>query len=237
MITTGSARLQARLDDLQKEIIVCQACFRLVTYRQQIAVQKRRAYRNWEYWGKPVPSLGRADARLLIIGLAPAAHGANRTGRVFTGDRSGDFLFETLHRFGFCNQPTSLHCRDGLRLQETYITAAIHCAPPANKPTREELACCQQFLRKELELLREIRIVVALGRVAWQAYLATRRELAWPLPHPPPKFGHNENYSLDGRTTLIASYHPSQQNTQTGRLTRAMFEQVFSQARRLLDHS
>ena len=227
--------MQAYLDRLQKKIVECQACSRLVEYRQRVADRKRRSYRDWEYWGKPVPSLGLVDARLFIIGLAPAAHGGNRTGRVFTGDRSGDFLFETLYRFGFCNQPVSQHRDDGLRLQEAYITAAIHCAPPANKPTREELICCRPFLKQELQTLGKIRVVVALGRLAWEAYLATRKELGWPIPHPTPKFGHNASYRLDKKTTLIASYHPSQQNTQTGRLTRSMFEKVFAQAQRLLN--
>ena len=234
MRTKIQAAREVELSELQEEIVHCEACPRLVEYRLQVARQKRRAYRDWEYWGKPVPSLGRSDARLLIVGLAPGAHGGNRTGRIFTGDRSGDFLFETLYRFGFCNQSESRHQGDGLILYDTYITAAIHCAPPANKPASEELLYCRRFLKWELELLRGIRVVVALGRVAWQAYLATRKELGWPTPYPAPKFQHNAAHSLNGKTILIASYHPSQQNTLTGRLTRAMFDQVFARVQQLL---
>lgn len=225
---------EERLRSLQEEMIQCEACPRLVEYRQQVAQKKRRSYRDWQYWGKPVPSLGTSEARLLIVGLAPAAHGGNRTGRVFTGDRSGDFLFETLYRFGFCNQPQSRHLEDSLVLRDTYITAALHCAPPANKPVPGELLRCRHFLKRELELLQEIRVVVALGRVAWQAYLVTRKELGWPTPYPAPKFAHGAAYPLDGKTMLMASYHPSQQNTLTGRLTRDMFDQVFAQAQQLL---
>lgn len=230
--------MKKTLTQIQREIVQCQACPRLVEYRQRIAQEKRRAFRNWKYWGKPVPSLGTWKAHLLILGLAPAAHGANRTGRMFTGDRSGDFLFETLHRFGFCTQPSSQYRNDGLRLSNTYITAAIHCAPPVNKPRREELINCRHYLRWELRLLSRVRVVVVLGRVAWQAYLLAREELQWPVPRPRPKFAHAVSYRLDEKTTLITSYHPSQQNTQTGRLTREMFEQVFAMARERLtaDH-
>lgn len=229
--------MRARLNVLQKEIVECSSCPRLAEFRQQVACLKRRAFRDWQYWGKPVPSLGNPRARLLIIGLAPAAHGANRTGRMFTGDRSGDFLYPTLFRFGFCNQPLSRHRRDGLTLQDTYITAAIHCAPPANKPAREELAACRRFLQRELQLLPSIRVVVALGRIAWDAYLAARKALDWPIPVPVPKFAHAVVCPLDDHTTLIGSYHPSRQNTQTGRLTESMFERIFAEARRLLDSS
>ncbi len=237
MRTKNHAAREVELSDLQEEIVHCETCPRLVEYRRQVARQKRRAYRDWEYWGKPVPSLGRSDARLLIVSLAPGAHGANRTGRIFTGDRSGDFLFETLYRFGFCNQSGSRHQGDGLILRDTYITAAIHCAPPANRPNSKELLHCRRFLKWELELLREIRVVIALGRVAWQAYLATRKKLGWSTPYPAPRFQHNVAYPLNGGTTLIASYHPSQQNTLTGRLTRDMFDQVFARAQRLLVQS
>ncbi|MDA2933835.1 uracil-DNA glycosylase [Acidobacteria bacterium AH-259-D05] len=226
--------MKKTLTQIQREIVQCQLCPRLVEYRQRIAQKKRRAFLNWKYWGKPVPSLGNRKAHLLIVGLAPAAHGANRTGRMFTGDRSGEFLFETLHRFGFCTQPCSRHRNDGLRLCDTYITAAIHCAPPLNKPTHQELIHCRHYLRWELRLLNHVRVVVVLGRVAWQVYLLARQELQWPVPRPRPKFGHAISYRLDEKTTLITSYHPSRQNTQTGRLTREMFEEVFLMAREQL---
>ena len=219
---------------MQKEIVECRNCPRLVEHRERIAREKRRAHRNWTYWGKPVPSLGPRSARLLILGLAPAGHGANRTGRMFTGDRSGDFLYSTLHRFGFYTQPASKDRKDGLRLRDSYITAAIHCAPPLNKPMRQELADCRHYLRWELKLLNRVRLVVALGRVAWQAYLWARQELQWHVPRPLPKFAHAMSYRLDEKTTLITSYHPSQQNTQTGRLTQEMFDRVFEMARERL---
>ena len=155
---------------LQEELVQCRICPRLVEHREKTAREKRRAYRDWSYWGKPVPSLGTRSARLLILGLAPAGHGANRTGRMFTGDRSGDFLYDTLHRFDFCSQPTSRDLEDGLRLRDAYITAALHCAPPLNKPTRQELMDCRHYLRWELKLLSRVRVVVALGRIAWQVY-------------------------------------------------------------------
>ena len=221
----------SKLTHLQKEIVGCELCSRLVNYRRHVAREKRRAFRDWEYWGKPVPSFGKSNARLLILGLAPAAHGANRTGRMFTGDRSGDFLYDTLYRFGFCNQPLGRHRADGLTLSDVYITAAIHCAPPQNKPKTEEMAQCRHYLRQELLLLRRVRVVVALGRIAWQTYLRTREELNRPVPRPLPKFLHGASYRLDHRTTLVASYHPSQQNTQTGRLTKDMFDRVFEIAR------
>ncbi|MEE2822693.1 MAG: uracil-DNA glycosylase [Acidobacteriota bacterium] len=217
---------------LQQEIVGCRICPRLVEHREKIAREKRRAYQDCVYWGKPVPSFGTLEARLLILGLAPAGHGANRTGRMFTGDRSGDFLYNTLHRFDFCNQPVSTDRKDGLRLRNAYITAAIHCAPPLNKPTPQELANCRNYLRRELELLNRVRVVVALGRIAWQAYLRSRRELQWDVPKPLPKFAHGLSCKLDSKTTLIASYHPSQQNTQTGRLTQEMFDQVFEMVKK-----
>lgn len=227
--------LQKELASLQQEIVRSERCPRLVEYRQKVAREKRRAYKDWDYWGKPVPSFGEHTARLLIVGLAPAAHGGNRTGRIFTGDRSGDFLFETLYRTGFCNQSSSKHRDDGLRLKDAYITAAVHCCPPDNKPAQEELVNCRDYLKRELQLLREIRVVVPLGKVAWDAYLATRRDLEWPLPSPLPKFGHGLAYELDEKTKLIGSYHPSQQNTQTGKLTRAMFDSIFKKARKFLE--
>jgi len=218
------------LQALCREVIGCQRCRRLVEYRRRVARQKRRAYRDWEYWGRPLPGFGDATARLLVIGLAPAAHGGNRTGRVFTGDRSGDWLFETLHRFGFANQPTSNHRDDGLRLTDAYVTAAVRCAPPDNKPTKDELAQCQTYLAREFELLRNVRVIVPLGRFAFDAYWGVRRLGGLPLPRPRPQFAHARVYNL-GDACLISSYHPSQRNTQTGMLTHAMFDRVFSAAR------
>ena len=226
--------MEGKLNEVQERIVQCRLCPRLVEYRERVAREKRRAFQDCRYWGKPVPSLGARHARLLILGLAPAAHGANRTGRMFTGDGSGDFLFETLHRFGFCSQPASQRRNDGLYLFDTHITAALHCVPPGNKPKPEELANCRHYLRRELQLLSRVRVVVVLGRIAWQAYLLAREELQWPVPRPRPRFGHGLSQPLDDKIILISSYHPSQQNTQTGRLTTKMFDQVFAMARELL---
>jgi uracil-DNA glycosylase len=220
---------------IQREVLRCVHCPRLVEYRRRVAREKRRQYREWEYWGKPLPSFGDPKARLLIIGLAPAAHGGNRTGRMFTGDQSGDWVYRTLHRFGFANQPTSEHRGDGLKLKDAYITAAAHCVPPDNKPSSSELAACRPYLVRELQLLKRVRIVVPLGKVAFDAYLAARRELALPLPAARPRFAHEASTRLPEGTLLLASYHPSRQNTQTGRLTRAMFEAIFARARAELD--
>jgi uracil-DNA glycosylase family 4 len=205
-----------------------------VKHREQTARDKVRRFRDWEYWGRPVPSLGHLDARLLVIGLAPAAHGGNRTGRVFTGDRSGDWLYRALHRFGFANQPQSTDRNDGLRLLDCYITAAVHCAPPDNKPTPEEFERCRPYLLDELKRLNRVRVVVALGSIAMKAYLTARKELAWANPAPLPRFGHGNTAALADGVVLVCSYHPSQQNTQTGRLTEAMFDAVFRKARAVL---
>ena len=218
---------------LSAEIIACRRCPRLVEYRERVAKEKRCAYRDWEYWGRPLPGFGDPAARLMVIGLAPAAHGGNRTGRIFTGDRSGDWLFQTLYRFGFANQPTSTHRDDGLQLSDAYVTAAVRCAPPDNKPATQELENCQPYLEREIRLLRKVRVVVALGRIAFDAYLSARRALAMPLPQPRPQFGHAAIHELSD-VFLIGSYHPSQRNTQTGMLTQAMFDRVFATARRLL---
>lgn len=220
---------------LQERIVRCERCPRLVPYRQQVAREKVRRYQEWEYWGRPVPSFGDPKARLLVVGLAPAAHGGNRTGRVFTGDRSGDWLFSALHAFGFANQPTSIHRNDGLKLHDCYITAAIHCAPPANRPLREEFAACRPYLLEELALLPSVRVVVALGGQAFAVVLAALQEAGRTLPSPRPAFRHGAVYHLSDGLTLIASYHPSQQNTFTGKLTQEMFHQVFAAARRRLD--
>jgi len=223
------------LELLQEEIVRCRRCPRLVNYREQIAQKKRRQFMDWTYWGHPVPSFGDPQARLLIIGLAPAAHGGNRTGRIFTGDRSGDWLFRALYEAGFVNQPTSTHRGDGLTLKDCYITAIIHCAPPGNKPARQEIINCRPYLLDELKALKQVRVVVALGRIAFDNYLDTFWVLGWPRPSPRPAFGHGKVYVLDHDVTLIASYHPSQQNTLTGRLTRRMLKAIFMKARRLLD--
>ena len=219
---------------LQQTMTECRFCPRLVEFREEVAAKKRAAYRGWEYWGKPVPSLGAADARLLIVGLAPAAHGGNRTGRVFTGDRSGDFLFGTLHRFGFANQASSRTKDDGLELRDAYITAAVHCVPPGNRPLPEEFRTCRRYLKLEITLLKHVRVVIALGRIAWQEIVRARKELGWPVPTPLPPFGHAAPCHLDEKTVLICSYHPSQQNTSTGKLTQPMFDEVFRKARAII---
>ena len=219
---------------LHAQVVSCSRCPRLVAHRDRIAQEKVKRYRDWEYWSKPVPSFGDPRARLLIIGLAPAAHGGNRTGRVFTGDRSGDWLYGALHETGFANQPTSLHKDDGLRLIDCYVTAAVHCAPPDNKPLPEEFAACRPYLLQELTLLRQVRVVLALGRIAFSAYLTARKTLHLPAPSPLPRFGHGSEYVFE-RVTLLGSYHPSQQNTFTGRLTKTMFLSVFQRAREILD--
>jgi uracil-DNA glycosylase family 4 len=203
-------------------------------YRQAIAKEKRRQYRDWTYWGRPVPGFGDPAARLYILGLAPAAHGGNRTGRIFTGDRSGDWLYEALYEFGFSNQPTSLHKDDGLALSDCYIGATVRCAPPDNKPAPDEFERCRPYVREELRLLKNVRVVVALGKIAFDHYLKVCREEERPLPSPLPVFGHGQTCLLPWGVTLIGSYHPSQQNTFTGKLTRPMFHSVFGQARKVL---
>jgi len=218
---------------LQEQITRCALCPRLVAHREQVAREKVKRYRDWEYWGRPVPSFGDPRARLLIIGLAPAAHGGNRTGRVFTGDRSGDWLYEALYAAGFANQPTSVHKDDGLQLRDCYITAAVHCAPPDNKPLPDEFIACRPYLLQELTLLKQVRVVVALGQIAFAAYLTARRKLGLPVPSPIPRFRHGQVFPLDG-IFLLGSYHPSQQNTFTGRLTREMLQTIFHDARKLV---
>ena len=219
------------LEQLNEEIVQCRACPRLVRYREKIAREKRFAFREWEYWGKPVPGFGDPRAKLLILGLAPAAHGANRTGRMFTGDRSGDFLYEALHRAGFANQPRSAHRDDGLALRNAYMAATLRCAPPANKPLPSELA----NFERELEILRP-RAILALGGIAMRAYLGllkSRGEIQSAAAFP---FGHGVNYALAGDLPrLFVSYHPSQQNTFTGKLTQAMLSRVLRDIRRFLE--
>src|SRR5438874_380796 len=211
----------------QHEIVDCRRCPRLVEYREEVARDKVRRFRDWEYWGRPVPSFGPVSAGLLVIGLAPAAHGGNRTGRVFTGDRSGDWLYRALYNFGFANQPASTNRGDGLRLIDSYITAAVHCAPPDNKPLPSEFVNCRPYLLDELERLKNVRVVVPLGLIAFKAYFMARKQLGWANPRPLPPFGHGLAARIPDDVTVISSYHPSQQNTQTGKLTVEMFDAVF----------
>jgi uracil-DNA glycosylase family 4 len=225
------------LDVLNYRIAACAACPRLVAYRQAIAKAKRKQFRDWIYWGRPVPGFGDSNARLYVLGLAPAAHGGNRTGRVFTGDRSGDWLYEALHVQGFANQALSEHREDGLTLADCYIGATVRCAPPDNKPTPEEFAACRPYVREELRLLRKMKVVVALGKIAFDHYLKACREEGYQLPSPLPVFGHAVVCRLPWEITLIGSYHPSQQNTFTGKLTRPMFHRVFAMVRKHLGES
>ncbi len=218
----------------QTSIVDCTRCGRLVAYREAVAREKVRRFRSCNYWGRPVPSFGPVQARLLIIGLAPAAHGGNRTGRVFTGDRSGDWLYRALHKFGFANQPQSIDRHDGLKLIDCYITAAVHCAPPDNKPLPLEFVNCRPYLLDELKRLKNVKAVVALGLIAFKTYFTARKELNWANPLPLPLFGHNASTRLDDGVTIISSYHPSQQNTQTGKLTEPMFDAVFRSARAVI---
>ncbi len=222
------------LDDLARRIIRCRDCPRLVAHREAVAADPPRRYRGQSYWARPLPGFGDPRARVLLVGLAPAAHGGNRTGRMFTGDRSGDWLFRALHEAGFANQSTSEHAADGLRLDGAYITATVRCAPPANKPTPAEMERCRPFLVEELGRLEGVRVVVALGKIGWDAYLRTRRQLGLAVPRPLPRFGHGALARMaDDGITLLGSFHPSQQNTFTGKLTRPMLRAVFVRARRL----
>ena len=226
-------RLQ-RLAQLEGEVVDCFRCPRLVAWRELVAREKRAAFTGEEYWGRPIPGFGDPDARVLLLGLAPAAHGANRTGRVFTGDRSGDFLFAALHRTGFANQPTSVHAGDGLKLHGAWITAAVRCAPPANKPTPAERDTCLPYALRELELLAGVRVVVCLGAFAWDAALRLLAASGLALPRPRPRFGHGTELALGAPAPLLlGTFHPSQQNTFTGRLTPAMLDDVLLRAREL----
>ena len=228
-----TAENERKLAALARRIVRCRLCPRLVKHREAAAADPPRRYRGQAYWARPLPGFGDSHARVLIVGLAPAAHGGNRTGRMFTGDRSGDWLFRALYESGFANQPASTHAGDGLALSGAYITAALRCAPPANKPFPGEMLCCQPYLLEELALLRDARVVIALGKIAWDAYLRARRAARLPLPRPLPRFGHGARSAMPDGTALLGSFHPSQQNTFTGRLTRPMLRQVFSTARRL----
>ena len=218
-------------------VVACERCPRLRTYCQRIARQKKREFAEWDYWGKPVPGLGAPGARLLVVGLAPAAHGANRTGRLFTGDSSGNWLYAALYQFGFANQPEARAPGDGLRLRDCYVTAAARCAPPANKPTRTELDRCRPFLAVELRLLTRVRVVLVLGRIAHDSWLKAAGWWQQLAPRTRPRFGHGAVARLPDGTVLISSYHPSRQNTNTGRLTPAMWRAVFRRARAHLEGS
>ena len=222
------------LDRLNRRIVACARCPRLVAHRAATAASPPRRYRGQTYWARPLPGFGDPRAELLLVGLAPAANGGNRTGRMFTGDESGNWLYRALWEAGFANQATSEHRDDGLALTGAYISAAVRCAPPANKPTLPEIAACQPYLLEELVLFDRLRVVVGLGRIGWQAYLRARRELGEPPPRPAPRFGHGGQARFDDGVTLIASYHPSQQNTFTGKLTRPMLREIFVTARNLL---
>lgn len=242
--------LEARWSELESAVTACRLCPRLVAWREEVAHVRRRAYREEEYWGRPVPAFGDMGARVLVVGLAPAAHGANRTGRMFTGDSSGDFLYGALHRAGFANQGTSRHRGDGLTLHDTLISAVCRCAPPGNRPFPSEIARCLPYLAREIELLPRLRVLVALGRIAFDGVLGLYRAQGVELPALP--FAHGAVYDLarysrlatgethvpKGRSLwLVASYHPSRQNTQTRRLTPDMFEQVWQRVRELLDET
>jgi uracil-DNA glycosylase family 4 len=225
----------ALLRALNHEIVACEKCPRLVGYREKVAREKRRAFREWTYWGKPVPGFGDAQGQLLILGLAPAAHGANRTGRMFTGDRSGDFLYAALHKAGFANQPSSAHRDDGLRLKNAYISATCRCAPPDNKPLPEEIANCRGYLEREIEILKP-KAILALGKIAWDGYFKILKQAGVIASRALFKFAHGAEAEVaKGAPRLYGVYHPSQQNTQTGRVTPAMYATVLGRVRSFLE--
>ena len=219
------------LEDINERIVNCTRCPRLVLYRSEVSEWKRRMYKQAEYWGRPVPGFGDPNARVLIVGLAPAAHGANRTGRMFTGDRCGEWLYGALYKFGFANIPESQFLGDALRLKDVYITSAVRCAPPDNRPLPVELAACRSYLIEEISWFKHIKAVVVLGKIAFEAYLSACRVAGISLNHLKPKFSHGSMLRLPNGVSLICSNHPSQRNTQTGRLTRDMFDSVFCSLR------
>lgn len=225
----------AWLNVLNREVAGCTRCPRLVSYRQEVARVKRRAYLGWEYWGKPVPGFGDPHARVLIMGLAPGAHGSNRTGRPFTGDASGNFMYPVLYEMGFASQPTATDRNDGMKLKDLYITAAVRCAPPDNKPLPEELAECSHFLDRELAGLKDVKVVVALGKIGFDAYLNYLKRGGVLSSKKAYVFKHGASYGMPDGNVLLASYHPSNQNTQTGKLTRKMFVEIFQEAARIAD--
>jgi uracil-DNA glycosylase family 4 len=238
--TSAGADRKSSLQRVEARIVRCRLCPRLVEYRERIGREKRRAFRDHTYWARPVPGFGDPAARLVVVGLAPAAHGGNRTGRVFTGDRSGDWLYRAMHRAGFANQPLSVSRDDGLELRRAYVTAAARCAPPDNKPTPEELTSCRGYLVEELAVLRsgagarKPLVVLALGAIALGAALGTLEAIGIAPVRPRPRFGHAAEYRVADDVVLLCSYHPSQQNTQTGVLTEAMLDRVFARARELV---
>lgn len=227
--------MPSALSVLNNEIIHCTKCPRLVAYREQVGREKRRAYREHEYWARPVPGFGDAKARVVILGLAPGAHGSNRTGRPFTGDRSGEFMYPILYKVGFASQPNATDRNDGLKLIDCYITAAVRCAPPDNKPLPSELANCAPYLDRELAILKNLRVVVALGKIGFDAYLNYLKRNELIASRTGYVFGHGAEYAMPNGITLLASYHPSNQNTATGKLTAPMFEAVFRKARILIN--
>jgi len=221
------------LVQLNREVIACTRCPRLVEYRARIAAEKRRAYLDWEYWGKPVPGFGDPDARVLVLGLAPGAHGSNRTGRPFTGDASGKFMYPILFETGFASQPNATDRNDSLKLKDLYITAAVRCAPPDNKPLPQELCNCAPYLEREIDGLKQVKVVVALGRIGFEAYLNYLKRRGLLQSKSGYEFRHGASYKMPDGKILLASYHPSNQNTQTGKLTRQMFTAIFREAARL----
>lgn len=231
----ATGRTSPWLTELNREVVACTRCPRLVAYRQKIATEKRKAYRDWEYWGKPVPGFGDPQARILVLGLAPGAHGSNRTGRPFTGDASGKFMYPVLYETGFASQPIATERGDGLILKDLYITAAARCAPPDNKPLPQELANCAPYLERELDGLAELRVIVALGKIGFDAYLNFLKRRGLLERRADYVFKHGAKYKMPDGRWLMASYHPSNQNTQTGKLTRGMFLQIFKEARQLAD--
>jgi uracil-DNA glycosylase family 4 len=228
-----SLRRYESLQQLTDELIDCRACPRLVSWRERVAAEKRASFADDDYWGRPVPGFGDPDAAVVVIGLAPAAHGANRTGRMFTGDRSGDWLYRALCEAGFANQPQSVGRDDGLRLTDAWVTAPVRCAPPANKPTTEERDNCAGWFANELVLLPYTRVFVCLGQYGYHALWRHLADVGTELPRPRPKFGHGVEIGLGGGRTVLMSFHPSQQNTFTGKLTKEMFDAVFARAREL----
>jgi len=223
---------EVALEELQEIVVKCKKCRRLVAYLREVEQHKPRRYKDWDYWSRPLPSFGDPDSRLLIVGLAPAAHGGNRTGRMFTGDRSGEWLFGTLHHFRLANQPNSFRRDDGFSLKDCYITATLRCAPPKNKPLPEEIEHCRPYFLEELALLKKVKVIIPLGQIAFSQTLRSLREKGVGIP--PLPFGHGKVYLLQNGQTIITTYHPSQQNTQTGKLTQPMFDKVFEMAKETL---